>query len=91
MLILKSASKSRLSGEWDSDDYDVFEGDQPIGRILWSHAAPENRRGFWTITARVPQSLHDRGFSSSRESAMADFKARWVAGPQPIPNVGGSP
>jgi hypothetical protein len=41
------------------------------------HAAPAGRRWFWTITVRVPQSLYDRGYASSREQAMADFKARW--------------
>jgi hypothetical protein len=40
-------------------------------------AAPENRRWFWTITARVPQLSYDRGYAAKREEAMADFKARW--------------
>jgi len=43
MLILKRASKSRPGGEWSDDDYDVFDGDQHIGRIMWTHAAPEER------------------------------------------------
>jgi hypothetical protein len=41
MLLLKRASKSRPSGEWSDDDYDVFAGDQHIGRIMWTHAAPQ--------------------------------------------------
>ena len=78
MLLLKRASKSRPGGQWSDDDYDVFDGDRHIGRIMWTHAAPLDRRWFWTITARVPQSAYDRGYAASREQAMVDFKTRWV-------------
>jgi hypothetical protein len=37
MLTLNRASKSRPSGTWSDDDYDVLDGDQHVGRIMWTH------------------------------------------------------
>ena len=34
MLALKRASKHRPGGPWSDDDYDVFDGERHIGRIM---------------------------------------------------------
>jgi len=77
LLILKRASKNRESGQWPDVDYDVFDADKNIGRNLWTNAAPEGRRWFWTITTRIPQSTADRGYATTLEQPTADFKSAW--------------
>jgi len=78
MLTLKRASRHRPGGPWPDDDFDVFDGEQHIGRIMLHPQAPPAQPWFWTITARFPQSTHDRGYAETREQAMADFKTAWL-------------
>ena len=40
MLTLKHATKSRPDGIWSDDDYDVFDGERLIGRIILHPQAP---------------------------------------------------
>lgn len=80
MLTLKRAVIHR-PGEWDKDDYDVYEGEQHLGRIFLSPQASRDEPWFWTITARFPQSAHDHGYAASREKAMLAFKAVWERKP----------
>jgi hypothetical protein len=72
-FVLVKASKS-LGGVWSDDDYIVRDRTRNVvvGRIMLDR--------FWTITAReIPPSVYNRGYSATREQAMADFKARWLA------------
>jgi hypothetical protein len=39
-LILKRASASRPSGEWNDDDFDVLADGVVVGRIMKAAAAP---------------------------------------------------
>ena len=65
----------------DKDDYDVHDSHGKIvGRIMLHPQAPKNQPWFWTIVAReILPSVHNRGYSMTREQAMADFKTRWAA------------
>ena len=79
-LVLKHANKNRLGAvEWGPNDFDVIEGDRCIGRIFLSAQAPQGCPWFWTITAReYPPTTHSRGYSTTREQAMMEFKAQWL-------------
>jgi hypothetical protein len=45
-LILKRASASRTSGEWNDDDFDVL-AEVIVGRIFLTPAAPQDRPWMW--------------------------------------------
>jgi hypothetical protein len=75
-LTLTRVAKSR-DGEWSADDYDVFEGNQHVGRILLTTKAPQGMPWFWAITAR-PESAQNRGYAVSCEQALKELKARWA-------------
>jgi len=80
-LLFVKASKSR-GGEWSTpDDYDVRDRDgKVVGRIMRHPQAPEIHPWLWTITAReIPPSVHNHGYSGTREQAVTDFKVRWAA------------
>jgi hypothetical protein len=50
MLLLKRVSKHRPGGQWSDDNYDVFDGEQHIERIMLHPQAPQGQPWFWTIT-----------------------------------------
>jgi hypothetical protein len=79
MLILKPTD---LGSGKVPDDFEVLDAARkPVGRIMWAHAASRETPWFWTITARFPNSMHDRGYAATREDARADFKAAWERKP----------
>ena len=77
-LILKRASTSRPSGEWDDDDFDVLADGVVVGRIFNSNAGPVGSPWMWTLTfgyheGRTP--MH--GYAETREAAMLAFAKSW--------------
>ena len=47
-LILKRASASRPSGEWNDDDFDVLADGVVVGRIMKAAAKPADASWLWT-------------------------------------------
>jgi hypothetical protein len=77
---LRLATARKYFGFGSFDDYVVLGGGRVIGRIMRHPQGPEGQPWFWTITAvNHPPSVYNKGYSATRELAMADFKARWLA------------
>jgi hypothetical protein len=80
-LILKRASASRPSGQWDEEDYDVLANGEVVGRIFKTNAAPVGSPWMWTLLfghheVRTPT----HGYEATREAAMAAFGKSWRRG-----------
>ena len=74
-LILKRASASRPSGEWNDDDFDVLADSVVVGRIFKADAAPAGIPWRWTMLFDYRWPTH--GYAASREAAMAAFAKSW--------------
>jgi hypothetical protein len=77
-LILKCASASRPSGEWNVDDFDVLGDGAVVGRIFKANASPVRASWMWTLAFwhhedRTPT----HGYEATREAAMAAFAKSW--------------
>ena len=77
-LILKRASASRPSGEWNDDDFDVVANGAVVGRIMNVHAAPVGSPWMWTLALGQHEDRTPRhGYAATREAAMTAFAKSW--------------
>jgi hypothetical protein len=77
-LLLRRASTSRPSGEWNENDFDVLADGAVVGSIFKADAAPVGRPWMWTLAfghheGRAPT----HGYAESCEAAMAAFAKSW--------------
>jgi len=79
-LILKRASASRPSGDWNDDDYDydVLADGVVVGRILRALAAPVGTAWMWTLGIEYHKDrTPTHGYAATRGAAMAAFAKSW--------------
>jgi hypothetical protein len=77
-LILKRASASRPSGEWNDDDYDVLADGVVVGRIFNAAASPVGTSWMWTLAYGFHEDrTPTHGYEPTREAAMAAFARSW--------------
>ena len=77
-LILKRASASRPSGEWDDDDFDVLADGVVVGRIMKAAAVPVGMSWMWTLAfGHHEDCTPTHGCEATREAAMAAFARSW--------------
>ena len=77
-LLLKPASASRPSGEWNDDDYDILADGVVVGRIFKVHAAPVGQPWMWTLAfGHHEDRTPTHGYAATREGAMTAFAKSW--------------
>jgi hypothetical protein len=75
-LLLKRASASRPSGQWNDDDFDVLANGVVVGRIFNATASPVGASWMWTLAF---------GHHENRTpTAMRPERLRWLR----LPRVG---
>jgi hypothetical protein len=77
-VILKRASASRPSGEWNDDDHDVLANGAVVGRIVKANAAPIGTPWMWTFAfGHHEDRIPTHGYDATRDAAMAAFAKSW--------------
>ena len=77
-LILKRASVSRPSGEWDDDDFDVLADGVVVGRVFKANAGPVGSPWMWTLAFGYHEDrTPTHGNAATREAAMTAFAKSW--------------
>ena len=77
-LLLKRASASRPSGEWNDDDFDVLADGVAVGRVMKAAAVPVGMSWMWTLAYNYHEDrTPTHGHEPTREAAMAAFAKSW--------------
>ena len=77
-LILRRANASRISGSWQQEDYDVFDGDHDVGRIYLVDSDGGNKTWFWGVSFQLTN-RKSYGHSTSLDQAKVAFRVEYEA------------
>jgi hypothetical protein len=74
-LILKRASASRSSGEWNDDDYDVLADGVMVGRIMQAAAVPVGMSWMWALAfGHHEDCTPTHGYAATCEAARRSWR-----------------
>jgi hypothetical protein len=73
-LILRRAMLARVSGNWQREDYDVFDGERKIGRIYMVDVHGQD--WFWDLSANSNDCKS--GHAGTLEEAKAAFRNEYL-------------
>jgi hypothetical protein len=80
-LLLKRASASRPSGQWNDDDFDVLANGVVVGRIFKANASPVGASWMWTLAfGHHEDRTPTHGYAETHEAAMAAFAKELAEG-----------
>jgi hypothetical protein len=75
-LVLRRANISRKCGDWNDDDFDVFDGERSVGRIYRVNAGTEI--WFWGVSFLLTNRT-SYSHAPTLDEAKAAFKAEYEA------------
>ena len=75
-LLLRRANVSRISGEWQDDDFDVFDGDRDVGRIYLIERFGGTEKWFWGVSFMLT-GRKSYGKAESLDGAKGAFKTEY--------------
>jgi hypothetical protein len=77
-LLLCRANVSRISGQWQDEDYDVFDGERDVGRIYLVDSNDGQETWFWAVSFDLTH-RKSYGHVASLDEAKAAFRAEYEA------------
>jgi hypothetical protein len=77
-LVLRRANVSRISGQWQDEDYDLFDAERELGRIYLVDGYGDRETWFWGVSFQVAR-RKSYGYALSLDAAKAAFRAEYEA------------